>query len=48
LEIDGIVIDEDNQLNDVLYTHSIGDEVTLKVWRDNKEIEVKVTLGQTK
>jgi len=48
LEIDGVVIDEDNQLNDVLYTHSIGDEVTLKVWRDGKAIEVKVTLGQTK
>lgn len=48
LEIDGVVINEDNQLNDVLYTHSIGDDITLKVFRDGKEIEVKVTLGQTK
>jgi len=48
LEFDGIVIDDENQLDDVIHSHSIGDEVVLKVWRDGKEIEVTVVLGQTK
>ncbi len=48
LELGGVVINEENQLDDVIHSFSIGDEVVLKVWRDGKEIEVTVVLGQTK
>jgi len=48
LEIDGVQIDETNDLKDIILGSQIGDEITLKVWRDGEEIEVKVTLGQSK
>ncbi len=48
LEIDGVVLDEENTLSDAIHNYSIDDEVVLKVWRDGKEIEVNVVLGQAK
>ena len=47
LEVDGVVIDAEHDLKDVIVEYAIGDEIVLKVWRDSEEIEVKVTLGQS-
>jgi len=47
LQVDDTVIDAENDLKDVILSHNIGDEITLKVWRDGEEMEVKVTLGQS-
>lgn len=44
--IDGTEINADNPLQDILFTHQPGDEVTLTVQRDNEEIEIQVTLGE--
>ncbi|MFA6527962.1 MAG: trypsin-like peptidase domain-containing protein [Candidatus Gracilibacteria bacterium] len=47
LQIDDTVIDAEHDLKDIIMEYAIGDEITLKVWRDSEEIEVKVTLGQS-
>lgn len=44
LEIDGEKLDEDNQLFDVIQSKRKGDTVTLKVLRDDKEVELKAEL----
>lgn len=48
LSINDVVLDEENTLQDVVLDHDIDEEVVLKIWRDGEEIDVKVTLGQTK
>ena len=44
LECNGKKIDEDNPLADVLQEHKIGEEISLKILRENKKINVKVKL----
>ncbi|MGB9609320.1 MAG: S1C family serine protease, partial [Minisyncoccia bacterium] len=46
LEIDGEKITEQNTLNDILSVKNVGDEIKLKVLRDNKEIEIKIKLEE--
>ncbi len=48
LECDGKKINEDNPLAEVLKHHKIGDEVTLKVLRDDIEINLRLKLGEKK
>jgi len=44
LSVDGHETDEANQLQSLIAMHHAGDRVTLRVWRDGKEIEKTVTL----
>lgn len=44
LALDGQKIDQDHALSVLLFSRKVGDTVTLKVMRDTKEIEVKLTL----
>jgi len=48
LECDGKKITEDSTLADILSTHKIGNELTLKVLREKKEINLKVKLEEKK
>ena len=48
LELDGEKITEENPLADLLSKKKIGDEITLKVLREGKIIEVKVKLSERK
>lgn len=44
--IDGTTITTMDELNEIKYSHSIGDTVTLKIVRDGNEMEVKLTLSE--
>lgn len=44
--IDGTTITTMDELNNIKYSHSIGDTVTLKLIREGKEIEVSLTLSE--
>lgn len=44
--IDGKTISTMDELNEVKNSHNIGDEITLKVNRNNKEIDIKLTLAE--
>lgn len=46
LEIDGEKITEENTIADVLQKHKVGDEITLKVLREGKEINLKTKLKE--
>ncbi len=46
LEVDGIKLDSKNPLQSVIQQKHVGDEVTLKVVRDNKEMSIKVKLDK--
>ena len=46
--IDGKEVKTMSELNTQKNTHKVGDEVTIKLIRDGKEQEIKVTLGETK
>lgn len=48
LEFNGERIDADHQLASLIQKYQIGEEVTLKVFRDGKEIELKVKLEERK
>ena len=44
LEIDGIALEKMCDLRRYIYTKNIGDEVILKILRNNTEKEIKMTL----
>jgi serine protease Do len=44
LEIDGIEVNEENQLSGILNAYKVGDTAKLKVWREGKEIEINIKL----
>lgn len=46
LEIDSTKINTMDELNKIKATHKIGDEVSFKISRDNKEMEIKLILGE--
>ncbi len=48
LECQGEKIDEKNSLSQILQKYKIGDEIKLKVLREEKEIELKVKLDEKK
>ncbi len=45
LEINGEKIDMKNTLSQAIAKYNVGDKIKLKVWRDGKEIEAEVILG---
>lgn len=45
--IDGKEVKTMDELNEIKNTHKIGDTVTLKVYRDSKYQDIKVTLGES-
>lgn len=46
IEADGSEIKSMDELNDKKNSHKVGDEMKLKIYRDGKEMEVTVTLGE--
>jgi serine protease Do len=46
IEMQGQIIRTFNDLQKILRTHKVGDETNIVVIRDNKRIELKVTLGE--
>jgi serine protease Do len=48
LEFNGTRINQEHSLAPLIQNQSVGDTITLKVFRDGKEIEVKVTLEERK
>jgi len=48
LEVDGKKITEQNTLSNVLMQYSAGNQITLKIFRKNKEQTINVTLGEWK
>ena len=46
IQIDGKDIKTMDELNEIKNTHKIGDEITLKINRNGKEMDVKVTLQE--
>jgi len=44
LSINGTQLNDKNTLVDEIIKYDIGEEVTLKVWRDGKELELKLNL----
>lgn len=48
LEIDGVKINEDTQLSDIISNKRSGDTITLKLWRKGVMQDVKVTLEERK
>ena len=47
LEVEGTRIDEKYTLSRSLRERSVGDEVKMKIYRDGRELELKVTLGES-
>ena len=45
LALDAAKIDQEHSLQTLLFTHKVGDTVTLTVLRDSKQIQVKLTLA---
>jgi serine protease Do len=48
LEMDGVKIDDNNQLGDLISKHNAGDIATLKIWHKGQMKDVKVTLEEKK
>lgn len=44
--IDGTTVKTMDELNDIKNKHSIGDKVTLKIYRDGKTQDIEITLGE--
>lgn len=44
MQVDGVAINEENSLSSVVALHQVGDEITLSIDRDGKQIDLKVTL----
>lgn len=45
---DGVELKEEDTLKEVLEKHKVGDVVSLKVWRDGRTIDLKLTIGDSK
>ena len=46
LEVDGVKIDADHSLSNLIHNKNVGDTVTLKILRNKNEIEVKIKLEE--
>lgn len=47
VEIEGKEVKTVDELNEVKNTHSVGDEITLKIYRNKEYMDVKLTLSET-
>ena len=47
-QVDETTVTTLEELNKIKYTHSIGDTIKLKVVRDNQELDISLTLGESK
>lgn len=47
IAMDGETVTTQVDLTELLYRHSVGDEVTFTVWRNGEAVDVKVTLGKS-
>ena len=45
IKIDGNKLTDENDLAKTISKKKVGDSVSLTVWRDEKELEIKVVLG---
>lgn len=45
-QIDNTPVKTMNELNNIKNTHNIGDTISLKIYRDSKNIDIEVTLGE--
>jgi len=48
LSVDGVEINKDNHLNDIIRVHKPGDVLDVRVWRDGALLEFDVTLKSSK
>jgi len=48
LEVDGVKLDENNSLTDIVAGHNVGDEITLRISHRGEESTVKVKLEERK
>ena len=48
IALDGSRIDENHSLASIIQEHNVGDEVTLRVVREGREMDVKITLEERK
>jgi serine protease Do len=48
LEVDGIQVSSQHTLSELIQSRSVGDTLTLKILRDGKNLEIKVTLEERK
>jgi S1-C subfamily serine protease len=46
LQVDGVRVDDNNGLIDLIAQHGVGDTVNLRVYRDGKEIDVPIKLTE--
>lgn len=44
---DGVELKDTNLLSETLKKHKVGDNVTAKIWRDGREFEVKIKIGDS-
>lgn len=47
-EVNGVKIDENNSLSELIQNYQVGDKINLKVLRDGKEIDIGITLEERK
>ena len=47
VEIEGKEVKTVDELNEIKNTHSVGDEITLKIYRNKEYMDVKLTLSET-
>ncbi len=47
-QVDGTSVATLEELNKIKYSHSIGDTITLKIVRDGQELDIQLTLGESK
>jgi len=48
LEVNGVKVDQDNRLENLISKYSVGDEITLKLLRKGEEKQIKVKLEERK
>lgn len=47
LSVDGVRVTEQNELNAALYTHQVGDTVSIVVYRDGRQHSLQLTLSES-
>jgi len=48
LEVNGIKVNNENQLTNLISSYNVGDTIILKIWRKGNTIDIKVTLEERK
>ncbi len=47
-EVNGVAIDQNNTLSSLIQNYQVGDQITLKILRNGKEMNIVVTLEEKK